>query len=385
MIVFVQRTSIEGLPPVISLLQVLKDLGEKVVYLGFTQSRNDARILDEIGVEYEFYPYRVVLFRERPIYRLWQKITQFIRPYIFRRWFWRRFKRLVSKEENVILWSCEMESAAIIGDRALELGRRHVVSLYELGDERGKNYYGFDIDRFYKTATLIECEYNRAHILKAEKDIPILPFVLPNKPYRHPRERNLPIQDRCAAAIVQNWKGKRVFLYQGALQNDRGELFVLIESLCRLFPDVIVAVMGLETEAVKKCRQKYANFSYVPHVTPPSHLEVTSHADVGIAFYQGGSVHGLSPLNPVYCAPNKVFEYSGFGMPILCNDIPGLRYSIGYKESGICLGEFKDDDISDAVGKLIKDYESYSLNASRLFESVDVVAIINNILEYVRR
>ena len=384
MIVFVQTTSIKGLPPVISLLQALKDMGESIIYFGFKQSPNDTDILEKIGVKYEFYPYRIVLFRDRPFYRLWQKLTQFIRPYIFRKWFWRRLKRIASNED-IILWSCEMETAAIIGDRALKLGRRHIVSLYELGDERGNDFRGFDINRLYKTATLIECEYNRAHILKAEKDIPRLPFVLPNKPYRHPGRRYLPIQDHRAAAAVQTWKGKRVFLYQGALQNDRGELFVLIESLCRLFPDVIVAVMGLETEAVKKCRQKYTNFSYVPHVIPPLHLEVTSHADFGIAFYQGGSVHGLSPLNPVYCAPNKIFEYAGFNMPVLCNDIPGLRYSIGQFEAGICLEDFKDESIKGAVMKLLNEHESYSVHAGKMFESVDVVSILMSILEYARR
>lgn len=384
MIVFVQERPIEILPPVISLLRILKDLGEEVVYFGMVRTRVGLGILEELGVRHEIYPYELVRFRSRPCRRCWQKATQWIRPYLFRAWIWKRIRQLSIRDDDVILWSSEMRTAAVLGNRALKYGKRHIQSLYELGDEAGKNYVGFDMNKLYATATLIECEYNRAHILKAEKCIDKLPFVLPNKPYAHPRKRAIPVSDARAAAIVDSWKGKKVFLYQGGIQNDRGQLLRLIESLCESQPDAIVAIMGRPSPLVDELTRKYANISYVPFVSPPYHLEVTSHADVGIAYYQGGAIYGLSPLNPVYCAPNKIYEYSGFGIPLIFNDIPGLKYTIEQHRAGICLDDITNKSVSLAVQTILSNYQEYSDNAQKFFESVDITAEVRKILAYAR-
>lgn len=384
MIIFLQQRPIEILPPVISLLCTLKDIGENVIFLGLMKTDVGENILKEIGVEYKFYPYEIVSFHERPLLRIWQKITQGLRPYLFRRWVWNRINGLKKQRQNIILWSSEMVSAAVLGDRALKLNKRHIQSLYELGDEVGKDYWGFDIERLYHSATLIECEYNRAHILMAEKKLTHLPFILPNKPYSHPKKRNLPVSDAKAEAIVRSWKGKRVFLYQGGIQNDRGLLLDIIESLCKSRPDAVVAIMGRRSALVEQLMRKYGNISYVPFVSPPHHLEVTSHADVGIAYYQGGTIWGLSPLNPVYCAPNKIFEYAGFGIPLICNDIPGLKYTIEQANAGVCLKNITDESVASAMQHILSNYQEYSNNAKKFFDSVDIVSEIKNVLAYAR-
>ena len=384
MIIFVQERPIEILPPVISLLRILKDLGEEVIYFGMNRTRAGVAILDEVGVQYEIYPYELVSFRSNPIRRCWQKVTKRIRPYLFRSWIWKRIERLSDGRGDVILWSSEMLTAAVLGNKALRFGKRHIQSLYELGDEAGKNYFGFDMDKLYATATLIECEYNRAHILKAEKGIDKLPFVLPNKPYAHPKKRCLKISDAKVASVVESWKGKRVFLYQGGIQKDRGQLLRLIESLCESQPDAIVAIMGKYSPLVDELMRKYSNVSHVPFVSPPHHLEVTSYADVGIAYYQGGAIYGLSPLNPVYCAPNKIYEYSGFGIPLICNDMPGLKYTIEQYHAGVCLDDITKKSVSLAVQSIWSRYQEYSDNAQAFFDSIDIAFEVKKILAYAR-
>lgn len=384
MLVFVQERPIEILPPVISLLRILRDLGEDIVYFGMVKTEISIAILDELGIRYELYPYELITFRENPFRRCWQKATQWIRPYLFRLWIWKRIRRLFIGNDDILLWSSEMRTAAVLGNRALKFGKRHIQSLYELGDEAGKDYWGFDIDRLYATATLIECEYNRAHILKAEKGVEKLPFILPNKPYAHPRKRAISVSDAKAASVVESWKGKKVFLYQGGIQKDRGQLLRLIESLCESQPDAIVAVMGRPSPLVDELMKKYTNISYVPFVSPPHHLEVTSHADVGIAYYQGGAIWGLSPLNPVYCAPNKIYEYSGFGIPLICNDIPGLKYTIEQCHAGICLDEITKESVSLAAQRILSRYQEYSDNALTFFDAVDIASEVKKILAYAR-
>lgn len=384
MIVFVQERPIEILPPVISLLKVLKDLGEDIVYFGMVKTETSICILEEIGVRYELYPYELICFRDHPVRRCWQKITQWIRPYMFRFWIWNKIKKFHNEGKGILLWSSEMRTAAVLGNRALKFGKKHIQSLYELGDEDGKNCIGFDINKFYHSATLIECEYNRAHILRAEKNLVRLPFVLPNKPYAHPRKRKLIVTDSNAASIVATWNGKKVFLYQGGIQSDRGSLLKMIEGLCVSQPNAVIAIMGRKTSSVDALIKKYSNISYVPFVNPPHHLEITSHADVGIAYYQGGAVFGLSPLNPVYCAPNKIFEYTGFGIPLICNDIPGLKYTIESAKAGVCLRELSEELVANSVHDILDNYGEYSKRAEMFFDSVDIVAEIEQILAFAR-
>ncbi len=384
MISIVHSRRLEMLPPLISLLRILKEAGEKVLYIGLMESEDTKQILDEIGVESVLYPHHLITFREAPIERIFQKLTSRVLPYLKRRWVWRMLREHGLDLQNDVVWSVEMESAAILGDRALELGCRHIHTFYELGDVVGKDYVGFNYRKFVKGATIVQCEYNRAHIFKAENELGRLPFVLPNKPYPHPRCRNLPISDENVAKIISHWAGKKVFLYQGGIQSDRGDLVQMIESLCIGCPDAIVAVMGKKTSVVSRLETAYTNFSYVPFVRPPHHLEVTSHADVGLAFYEGGRVWGLSPLNPVYCAPNKIYEYAGFGMPILCNDIPGLRYTIGSAKAGICLSNFDMQTVAGAGRDLMSKYTMFAENAKQFFESVDLVSIVNRVLDFAR-
>lgn len=383
-VVIFQQHPLDILPPLISLMRILRKMDIDVWYVGLTKTTAATRILEEIAVPCCLYLRTAVRFREHPFIRLWQKLTSPVCHWVFRRWAWKRIEPLLAGSDDAILWAHSMNSASVLGNRALRLGHRYVVTLYDLGDEYGRDLPGFDIKALYETATIVECEYNRAHILMAEKGLMRLPFVLPNKPFAHPRNRNLDVADVVARKAIERWRGRKVFLYQGALQSDRGDLFKIIRWLCEALPEVVVAVMGQKNEVIDQLLDRYDNFSFVPFVSPPRHLEVTSHAHVGIAVYKGGAIYGLSPLNSVYCAPNKIFEYTGFGIPILCNDIPGLRYTIGLADAGICLEDISRETVCAAAKKMMAEHDFYSDNATRFFESVDMIRLVGKILDYSR-
>ena len=101
----------------------------------------------------------------------------------------------------------------------------------------------------------------------------------------------------------------------------------------------------------------------MPYISAPYHLEVTSHAYVGILIYT--PVYGTftSPLNSIYCAPNKIYEFSQFGIPMIGNDIPGLRYTIEYNKMGVCVPQMNTESFFDAIQKIAENYDTYSNNA----------------------
>jgi len=115
---------------------------------------------------------------------------------------------------------------------------------------------------------------------------------------------------------------------------------------------------------------------HIPWVRPPAHLEITSHAHVGIAFYKFDS------LNSIFCAPNKIWEYSAFGVPTLCQDIPGLRYTIGTAGAGVCVDSQSVDAIISAVRIIEANYSVHSQRAREFYESVDTTDVVGRIIDH---
>ena len=93
---------------------------------------------------------------------------------------------------------------------------------------------------------------------------------------------------------------------------------------------------------------------------------------------------GYSPLNSLYCAPNKTFEYSMFGIPMIGNDIPGLRYLFDTKNIGRCFDEFSIKSVCDSIDNIEREYKTLSSNSNAYFAECDYVSILTEILNKVR-
>ena len=120
--------------------------------------------------------------------------------------------------------------------------------------------------------------------------------------------------------------------------------------------------------------KKYPNVLFIDHVNPPYHLHITSYARIGIVTYNTNS------LNNIYCAPNKIWEYGGFGIPMLANDIPGLKDTVEKYGAGLCLDMDNPTAIIEAVGRIDSDYARYSRNAKDMFDGCDIGTIVEKIL-----
>ena len=99
----------------------------------------------------------------------------------------------------------------------------------------------------------------------------------------------------------------------------------------------------------------------------------TSHAHIGILTYDPLS------LNCAYCAPNKIFEYSKYGLPVLGNDIPGLRREIEGSRFGAIVDEKIEESIVEGIKKIEDNYETFSQNAISYYEGTDTVSTVKDI------
>lgn len=298
---------------------------------------------------------------------LWNKVSGYLK---FRKKVWETI--FSNQLQETLLWVARIDTAMAMGKGLVSY--HFVLGLHELHDKYP--FYQKQISFYAKQACkVVVPEYNRAIMLKCWHKLATTPSILPNKPYSHLRTKGIPISDSTAGEIMKNAvKGRKIILYQGALTKDR-DLKPIASAVEKLDNGYCFLVMGKDNygklEELKKVCSKIV---HIPWVVPPAHLEVTSHAHIGIAAYD------FDCLNSVYCAPNKIWEYTGFGIPVLCQDIPGLRYTVGVANAGVCVNIQDENQLLEAFKEISLNYDKYKNNASQFYNSVNLENTMRNII-----
>lgn len=177
-------------------------------------------------------------------------------------------------------------------------------------------------------------------------------------------KKNSPVTTENGKYVMNAASGHKYLIYQGIFQNV--EYLETVANILRdYYSDIYFVMMGIDRRGVvPRIKEIYQNTVYIDYIPAPLHLEVTSNAYMGLLFYDPDS------LNKVFCAPNKIFEYSCFGLPIIGNNIPGLENTIGKAGAGICT-EFKYENIKNAIGEIVSNYDQFSANSLKFYNSVD--------------
>ncbi len=142
--------------------------------------------------------------------------------------------------------------------------------------------------------------------------------------------------------------GKKVFLYQGALDSGRG-----IELLLEVFFDApeqsVVVFMGYGPLAtyVESCSATSEAVFYIPAVPPEALLNYTSSADYGLSLIEDVC------LSYRFCLPNKIFEYMMVGVPVLCSNLPEMAKVITETGTGVVVDDYDEASIKVAAKKII--------------------------------
>lgn len=278
--------------------------------------------------------------------------------------FYKEAARLIGQANYNLLWVINEETAFEFR-KELE-GKQYLVSLHELNGFR-RDFLDSIRPVLINAQEVIVPEYNRACILRVWLKLDKTPTVIPNKPFSHPRKRCIP------NSYSEQLEGKKVILYQGYINRSRN-----LDKVCEAVKDMpgySIVLMGKgDTSYINELKHKYPQITHISFIEPPEHLYVTSWAHIAIVKYD------FVALNAIFCAPNKTWEYTGFGIPVLCHDIPGLRSTIGQYEAGVCTDMDDTKAIKKAIETIDSDYERYSLNAQKYYESFDLKESLESIV-----
>ncbi|MCR4660470.1 MAG: hypothetical protein K5765_00520 [Clostridia bacterium] len=365
-IIVVRVASILSYPPTISLINALKDLGNEVIVCTTLDSKGCENSIDT-AVKIEYIP---ILYSKNNnlinriflLNRLKRKLWQCLNNYY---------------DDNTIIWIEDDISIKHLGYKILRY--KYILRFDELNE---RIYYSAKIKLFHMnekklcdSAINVVCpEYNRAHIMKAWWNLKKIPIVLPNKPYS---SSDLILKyefDDETKKILEMIGKRKIVLYQGMVSDER-PIEPFIRAISKM-NDYVFLVMGWNYDDLRK--KNYNNCYFLNRIAPPYHLNITSKAYIGVISYR--PVRGSnSVLNTIYCAPNKVFEYGAFGVPMLSNDLPGLRVLFDKYNSGIAT-ELEEDLIISSIKKIEENYDSFSDGALNLYKNVDIKEIIKRII-----
>ena len=363
-VILIQVDSILGYPPTMALINELVNTSIKVTVLTTVVNNQlievlpKSVIIQKVGKDYTYNTFPITKLMELFVVR--KNIWSYIDAYY---------------DDDTLLWVMSNITIKHMGMKLLNY--RYNLHLFELVDKVtyiGSHTIGLDLVKLaYAAHKLIVCEYNRAQITQAWFKLKELPLVISNKPMLNDFHRKSEItRSEPAKKIIAELKEKKIVLYQGVVDVERPiePIARAVEELDESF--VFMVMTGSKCEHLKKYRKTIV----MPYIAAPYHLEVTSHAFVGILIYT--PVYGTftSPLNSIYCAPNKIYEFSQFGIPMIGNDIPGLRYTIEYNRMGVCVPEMNAKHFAQAIQNITDNYNAFSDNAIKFNQSDNKAEVV---------
>ena len=174
--------------------------------------------------------------------------------------------------------------------------------------------------------------------------------------------------------------GKKIVLYQGSFHKDRN-LEPFFKAIDKLQAEYVLVIMGRKNKKIDELLYNHPGTIHIPWINAPKHLEITSWAHIGILTYIPSIIGHLSILNSVYCAPNKIFEYTGFGIPMIANDCPPLKNIFEKNNIGVIVDIDSEDDIIRGILEIEKNYMNMKDNCTNYFSSINLTTIINGLFE----
>ena len=286
-----------------------------------------------------------------------------------------------------IVWTTTEGAVKYLNKLLVPYQNKHVMQLMELLEfcpvAMQLPIIKFPIDKYARNAwKTVVPEINRAYIQQILWKQTKTPYVLPNKSYYlEPGEITPEVND---AINIMRQEKRKIILYMGIFSPDR-DMESFIKAVDILKEDYCLMAIGRISDVMKDKADyiinRNNNFHYLGFFNPPNHLHFLQYAHIGLTPYKPTyDIKYASPLNSLYCAPNKIFEYAGFGVPMIGTNVLGLKTPFEQYGIGVCCDNLNETSIVNAIKNIEARYEEMSENCKKFYQSVDLDEIINHII-----
>lgn len=369
-ITVVEMKPINLLPPVQNIIKAILSNGYSVKFVG----RNISKISPDILNHENFSYFEIPELKEKNIV-----IRQFEKRKIYS-----LTKKYVAEcmESADFLWTTSI--SAVLALKRDILKYKNIFQLMEL-TEYAEVFGGrikIRVDNFARKAwKVVVPEINRAYIQKVWWQLPTNPVVLPNKPYDL-KIGEVTSELNEAIHKMQSEK-KKIILYLGVIGSDRNlEEIAKVAFKSDTYAFYIVGKF-FNTEGKEELSAVINKYGavYLGEFDPPNHLALVKYAYIGILPYKPIKAGGNSSLNALYCAPNKIWEYAGFGVPMVGSDVLGLKFPFELWNIGRCCDLNDETSIIKAIEDVDINHDKMSQNCYSFYNSIDLNKIVSGILD----
>lgn len=358
-VIYIHKEEVHKRPPVLSALTHMASLGYEVELITCGVNEPVKNRLESMGVKMFILPYCGATGRMGKL-----------REYIgFRR---NVFRLLDAQyEEDTLLWIEAGATVVALGKRLRKY--KYVLQIQELHHKEKVTMWAMSCVAPFAEAICMP-EYNRAVFYQIWFQLKKRPYVLPNIPAFFATKEQITQYVSKYSDYLKQIKNKRIIIYQGYVSVDR-PLDNYLKAVKELGDRYQVVLVGKDCGALKKYRSILPDLIHIDYLPSPEYLFFTQYAHIGIVTYEP------MDMNNAYCAPNKIFEYANYGLPVLGNDIPGLKFLIEPFKSGKVVDEDCVQNIMDAIREIDGHYEVFSKNAQLMLSSYDNKTTIEMILK----
>lgn len=352
-IVIIRKDSLKHIPPLLSAADILSDLGHQVhiISTDFTPSIRENLQSHNIT------------FQELNYSNYSNKLGMVLSYIKYRS----AAKKALEKLSFDLLWVEDAHTMTILSSVIKKY--KYVLQISELYNDVPYLFKG--ISKVIRQAEKVFIpEYNRSALYQVWFNLKEMPILLPNKPYFIPDNTTLQVIKPKYSHYLDLMKGKKVILYQGRIHPER-TIEGFVKAAAHLGDDWLFVIMGKDQFGlVERYREVNPNILHIDFIPAPDYLTITSEAHIGVLSY--------SPmeLNTTFCAPNKIYEYGAFSIPMVGNDIPGLKV-LEHDKAGILANENDIEAITQAYVKIEESYSQYAQNSKLLFDKTDNRKTIN--------
>lgn len=359
-VLYIVKSQLHIYPPCVTQIRLLNSAGIEVEVLFGSCSDVVKDIFDNDGIKYKELKDPRGRFRGAI-----DKLNNYI---VFRRCL---IKELNKRDlRNTVIWFGNAET--LLSMKGALSGINYSITFLELLDDHPLRM------RLLKSMANhslfnISCEETRAYIMKAWWKLEKLPYVMPNKPFDNPIKFG-DVTDPAAKSILDAIGNKKIILFQGLIK-EMEILLNFVKAIEKLGDEYVFLLMGTDRESIIPRLKAVSKRVYSGWVTAPNHLQITSKAFIGIVFYDGDYC-----LNNAFCAPNKIYEYGAFGVPMIANNIPGLKNTVGIAGAAFCC-DLSVDSIVEGINSISACYDNMRESAFDFYRATDLSKIMNIIIK----
>lgn len=362
-IILIHKAEFHKRPPVISTLSILLELGYEVILITTGISEEwKAKLANKNCQVFTYLPKK----NNNVIFKIHDYLS-------FKKFAYKHIDKFY--DNDTIIWVESAYTIVALGDKLNKY--KHILQIQEL-HESFKFQLRAIAKVIHQSLAVFMPEYNRTVFYQVWFKLQHRPYVLPNKPYFIPTDSELDKLENKYKNLIDIFNTKKVILYQGIIDPNR-DLSNYIKATKKLGPDFQFVLLGKDYNMVDYYKSIDPTIIHIDFIPAPDYLCFTRKAFIGIVSYNTNS------LNNVYCAPNKIWEYSYFRLPMIGNDIPGLKYSIYQYKVGVCIDEHSVDSIYQAIKSIDKNYESFTFAATTFYNSINNLETIKQVLNNLKQ